>query len=176
MAKDGRLMVAAGIFFGAALSVAVQAAAPSANPQPQQTKVVQRAPLPVVLPDLACTIQVFRDAAGTTAVPPGGSVMSGGGTVSAFVRLTVKNDGAVAKADGVTAKLASSSGAPMNVMLPPVSLAAGATHSYPLQEFKYGAISSNVTITGTVDPNSTVKESNEGNNTCSFSFKEQTVH
>jgi hypothetical protein len=177
MVRSVRLMVAAGVFAGAALTVVAQAAPPSEKPQPQQTKIVQRGPIPTVQHDLVCTIEVFRDAAATVAVSPGGSVVSGGGTVSAFVRLTVKNDSPIAKSDNVTAKLVSSSGsAPTSVMLPPVNLAAGATHSYPLHEFKYGAVSSNVTITGTVDPSNTVKETNETNNTCSFSFKEQTVH
>ncbi len=174
MSKGGRWMVATGILLGAAL--AVQAGAPSATQQPKQPVMVQKPPVLALAPDLACTLAVFEDAAGTKALPPGGSVMSGGGTVWVFARLTVQNLSTVAKADNVAAKLTSSSGTPTNVTLPPVNLAAGATHAYPLQKITYGAISSQVTLTGTVDPANAIKESNEGNNTCSFNFSEQTVH
>jgi hypothetical protein len=170
MTKCGQRTVATGIILGGALCAAVQAA-----PKPVQS-VKPPHGVSAQAPDLACTIAVFRDAAGTVAVPPGGSVMSGGGVVFAFARVTVTNSSAIAKALNAATKLVSSSGAPNTVILPPVTLAAGASHSYPLQKFEYGALSANVTLTATVDPNNTVNESKEDNNACAFSFTEQTVH
>jgi hypothetical protein len=176
MERNGRLVTGA-IFSCAALAVAVHAAAPRPN-QPRQAG----PPLPQavatrtqVLPDLTCTLEGFKDAAGTIPLPPGGTVASGGGSVQVFIRMTARNGGGITAKD-FSVTFASSSGWPLHSMLPLESLTGGATHVYPLSSFTYSAVAAKVTITGQVDSPNRVKESNEGNNTCTFELNEQTVH
>src|SRR5512143_3211808 len=89
MARNGRLALAAATLSCLALAAAVHTAAPGPN-QSRQTRPGQAQPAVATrwMPDLTCTLEGFKDSAGTVPLPPGGTVLSSGPSVSAFIRMT----------------------------------------------------------------------------------------
>jgi len=105
----------------------------------------------------------------------GGSLGYGGGAPKVWIRVIVENAGGGAAQDFQTSVRVKNNGTTKFSKTETLTLPSGLAKIYPLVQVPLG-MSNNIQAGVSADTGNTVKESNEGNNSCTFSVNASVVH
>ena len=108
-------------------------------------------------------------------VANGATLGYGGGAPKVWVRVVVENRGAAAANDFQTSVDVKNNGANTFSETETLTLPGGLAKIYPLVQVHLGK-SNNIQATVSADTGNAVRESNERNNSCSFSVSASVVH
>lgn len=158
--------------FMAVMALSAAAFAQGNNGQ-MYTGPVKVVPNPTILPDLEVKIEAFEDAACTKAIANNGTMFQ----TTAWVRLTIKNKGAVA-ADNFTFKgvIDVDGNKVYDPAAAKMSIPANQSKQLGVVKVPLGGITDVVTAKLLADIGNFVKETNETNNSATFKFTSQTAH
>jgi subtilase family serine protease len=172
---DARVMKIKKMIVGAFLMVmAISAAAfAQGNNNPAVYNGPVKAVNVMILPDLEVKIEAFEDAACTKAIANNGYMFES----AAWVRLTIKNKGAVA-AENFTYKgvIDVDGNKVYNPDAAKMTLAANQSKQLAVVKVPLGGTTDVVTAKLLADIGNFVKETNEANNSATFKFTSQTAH
>lgn len=157
----------------AVMALSAAAFAQGNNNPAVYTGPVKVAPNVMILPDLEVKVEAFEDAACTKAIANNGYMFQ----TMAWVRLTIKNKGAVAAENFTYKGVIEVDG---NKVYDPaaakMTIAANQSKQLGVVKVQLGGITDVVTAKLLADIGNFVKETNESNNSATFKFTSQTAH
>ena len=130
----------------------------------------------VAKPDLRCTIQAYKDAAGMQPVANGQALAWGGGAPKVYIRVIVENGGAKDATNFKNVVSIKRNGSSIFSANETLTLPKGLAKMYPLVAVNLPGTSNQITANISADGTKTVSETNEYNNSCSFSVSASVVH
>jgi len=128
-------------------------------------------------PDISVKIEMFEDAAGTKPIPNGSNLSYSGGAPAAFVRFTLSNSNSVATGNFTYKRVIYRNG--VKVFDPPaatISLAKNGVMVFPMEKVYFNGNSNTVEAKILADIGNLVKETNETNNSATYTVSASVVH
>src|SRR5215813_13021038 len=145
-----------------------------------QTGGTQISPMPLprlAPPDISVKIEMFEDQGCTKPMPNGSDLSYTGGAPAAFVRFTLSNSNSQNTGNFTYKRVIYRNGA--KVVDPPaatITLAKGEVKVFPVEKVYFNGTSNTVEAKILADIGNLVKETNEMNNSATYTVKASVVH